>query len=121
MPHRRLYSGLCTMVRRRVFFQTMVVSVILPRATASRPTTSPMTTVVMHFTIVWGFSLQNSNSPEDWRRRLSIEELARACQADVMRIFAKLAMRDIKENMTFHLVRPAHSACLQLSNDSLLS
>ena len=48
------------MVRSKVFFQTMVVSVILPRATASRPTTNPMTTVVMHFTIVWGFSLQGS-------------------------------------------------------------
>ena len=40
-----------------MFFQTMIVSVILPSATASRPTTNPMTTVVMHFTIVWGFSL----------------------------------------------------------------
>ena len=52
-----LYSGLCTMDLMSVFFQTMIVSVILPSATASRPTTNPMTTVVMHLTIVWGFSL----------------------------------------------------------------
>ena len=40
----------------------MVLCVILPSATASSPASSPVTIVVMHFTMVWGFSLHGGNS-----------------------------------------------------------